>query len=124
MVFVVSGRPPRLAEPLNAAMDLGTATYSLTFSRWVSEESVLSAYRTIASNHYHRIPGDKAIRVLNFVSEQTDDEGQRPSWATLCDRWNKANPQYAYSHRSAFRKAYRRAVEALVAPYLPLGVDW
>ncbi len=124
MVFVVSGRPPRLAEPLSAAMDLGTATYSLTFSRWVSEDFVLSAYRTIASNHYHQVPRDKTIRGLNFVLEQTDEEGHRPSLATLCDQWNKTNPAEAYKHRSAFRRAYKQAVEALVPPYLPLGWDW
>lgn len=122
VVFVISGRPPRLAEPLSAAMNMGNATYSITFSPWVSEATVVRAYRTVISRH-RRLPGDKTIRVLHFVSEQADEEGQLPSWSELERRWNKANPDERFWDRSAMHKTYSRAVEALVPPYLPLGLS-
>ncbi len=120
VVFLVSGRPPRLAEPLSAAVNEGNATFSITFSPWVSEETVLRAYRAVRSLH-RQLPGGKTLRVLRFVSEQTDEAGHPPSWDEMCDRWNAANPNEAFKHRSALRRAYLRAVEALTPPYLPLG---
>jgi hypothetical protein len=120
-VFLISGRPPRLAEPLRAAQDDANAAYSITFSPWISEETVLQAYRAIQSS-FHRPPGDKTVQVLQFVSEQADDKGVLPSWAVLYDRWNAAYPKKKdrFEDRSALYKAYRRAVDALVPPYLPL----
>jgi hypothetical protein len=116
VVFLISGRPPRLAKPLSAISNMGNATYSLTFSPWISEETLMRAYRAIRVTP----PGDKTVRVLRFVSGQADDDGVLPTWDALCDRWNAANPEEKFSDRSALRKAYRRAVEALVPPYLPL----
>jgi hypothetical protein len=120
-VFLISGRPPRLAEPLRATQDDANAAYSITFSPWISEETVVRAYRNIKSLH-RRQPGDKTLRVLHFVSEQADDEGVLPTWGALHERWKVANPdpEERFSNRSALYKAYRRAVEALVPPSLPL----
>ena len=117
VVFLISGRPPRLAQPLSAISNMGNATYALTFSPWISEETLMRAYRAIRVTP----PGDKTVRVLRFVSAQADEEGRLPSWTTLCDRWNAANPDERFKDRSALYKAYRRAVEALVPPYLPLA---
>ena len=47
VVFLISGRPPRLAQPLSAISNMGNATYSLTFSPWISEETLMRAYRAI-----------------------------------------------------------------------------
>jgi hypothetical protein len=116
MVFLISGRPPRLAQPLSAISNMGNATNSLTFSPWISEETLMRAYRAIRETP----PGDKTVRVLRFVSGQANDDGVLPSWTTLCDRWNAANPHERFKDRSALYKAYRRAVKALVPPYLPL----
>ena len=120
-VFLISGRPPRLAEPLRATQDDANAAYSITFSPWISEETVVRAYRNIKSLH-RRQPGDKTLRVFHFVSEQADDEGVLPTWGALHERWKVANPDpdERFSNRSALYKAYRRAVEALVPPSLPL----
>jgi len=120
-VFLISGRPPRLAEPLRATQDDANAAYSITFSPWISEETVVRAYRKIKSLH-RRQPGDKTLRVLHFVSEQADDEGVLPTWGALHERWKVANPdpEDRFSDRSALNKAYRRAVKALVPPSLPL----
>jgi hypothetical protein len=123
VVFVISGRPPRLAEPLSAAMDMGNATYSITFSPWVSEEAVVRAYRATQGFH-RRSSGDKTIRVLRFVAEQTDAEGGLPSWDKLLALWNAANPDERFKGRDGLHRAYSRAVEALVPPYLPLGLRW
>jgi hypothetical protein len=118
-VFLISGRPPRLAEPLRASNDDGSATYSITFSPWVSEDTIVRAYRTIQKLH-RQPPGDKTLRVLRFVSEQADDEGVLPTWTTLYERWNADNPDERFADRSALYKAYRRGVEGLVPPDLPL----
>jgi hypothetical protein len=116
VVFLISGRPPRLAQPLSATSNMGNATYSLTFSPWISEETLVRAYRAVRRTP----PGEKTVGVLRFVLGQADDDGDLPSWTTLCDRWNAANPHERYTDKSALYKAYRRAVEALVPPYLPL----
>jgi hypothetical protein len=119
VVFLISGRPPRLAEtaePLSATDNIGHATHSLTFSPWISEKTIVRAFRVIRGPS----PGDKTVQVLRFVSGQADDDGILPSWSTLCDRWNAANPDDTFKDRSALYKAYRRAVEALVPPSLPL----
>lgn len=118
-VFLISGRPPRLTEPLRVSHDDGNATYSITFSPCVSEDTIVRAYRTIQTLH-RQPPGDKTVRVLHFVSEQADDEGVLPSWATLCEGWNAENPDERFSNRDGLFKAYWRAVEALVPPDLPL----
>ena len=72
----------------------------------------MRAYRAIRVTP----PGDKTVRVLRFVSGQANDDGVLPTWDTLCDRWNAANPHEKFKDRSALRKAHRRAVEALVPP--------
>jgi hypothetical protein len=125
VVFLVSGRPPRLAPTLSATSDVYRATYSITFLPWVFEETVVQAYRATRRTlrdgqpSNKELPNDKTVRVFRFVTEQADDSGQRPSWATLFDRWNAVNPKEQYAERSAFRKAYNRAVKALVPPYRP-----
>ena len=117
VVFLISGRPPRLAQPLSANSNMGNATYSLTFSPWISEETLMRAYRAIRVTP----PGDKTVRVLRFVSGQADDDGVLPTWDELHERWNAANPEAEwFSDRSALYKAYIRAVGALAPPYLPL----
>jgi hypothetical protein len=116
VVFLISGRPPRLAQPISATYNDGNLSYSLTFSPWISEETIMRAYRAIREPS----PGEKTARVLRFVSGQADDDGRLPSWTALCDRWNAANPYEKFEYRSSLYKAYRRAVEALVPPDLPL----
>jgi hypothetical protein len=119
VVFLVSGRPPRLAEPLSAAHDqryLGH--YSITYVPWVSEETVVRAYR--ATQFSRQSPRDKTVRVLRFVSEQADQEGSLPSWSKLLDLWNAAYPEDRYLDRTSLYNAHKRALEALIPPYLPL----
>jgi hypothetical protein len=116
VVFLISGRPPRLAQPLSANSNMGNATYSLTFSPWISKETLMRAYRATRVTP----PGDKTVRVLRFVLGQANDDGDLPTWDTLHERWNAANPKAEwFSDRSAIYKAYSRAVGALVPPYLP-----
>ena len=116
VVFLISGRPPRLAQPLSAISNMGNASYSLTFSPWISEETLMRAYRVIRVTP----PGDKTVRVLRFVSGQADEEGRLPPWSALSNRWNATNPNEEFKDKSALYKAYRRAVEALVPTHLPL----
>lgn len=121
-VFLISGRPPRLAETLSATVNVSNMTNSINFMPWVSEETVLKAYHDIQT---FRLPGEKTLRILHFVSEQADEEGRLPSWSKLLDKWNAANPDERFSPstgRVALYRAYERAVKALVPPYLPLGL--
>jgi hypothetical protein len=126
VVFLISRRPLRIAEPLSATFDMVNATYSITFQPWVSEKIVLRAYHVVAQLAYraaYRLPRDKTIRVLRFVSGQADEKGRFPSWQVMHDRWNLTNPNDRFWNRSAYYKAYSRAVEALIPPYLPLGPE-
>jgi hypothetical protein len=77
------------------------------------------AYPTALATQSHREQAKPVLDILGLADEF--DVG--PSMATFCVLWNKANPQEEYSHRSAFRRTYRLAVEALVPLYLPLGLD-
>ncbi len=121
VVFLISGRPPRLVEPLRVTRYMND-NFSISFSSWVSEETVLRAYRA-THPPYPRQPRDKTMRVFRFVLEQMDEEGRLPSWDKLLDRWNTANPSEAFSHRSALYKAYTRPARALSPPYLPLSLE-
>lgn len=127
MVFLISGTPSRTAQPLSATFDMVNATYSITFQPWVSEKIVLRACHVVAQLAYraaYRLPRDKTIRVLRFVSEQADEKGRLASWKVMHDRWNLTNPDDRFWDRSALHKAYSRAVEALIPPYLPLAPEW
>lgn len=124
VVFIISGRPPRLVEPLTATHDpryLGR--FSISFSPWISEKTVLGACSEINEWISLQLPKAKTLEVLRFVSEQANEEGVLPSWPELLDRWNRAYPHEAFATRSSIRRAYERAVKALVPPNLPLGLE-
>ena len=118
-MFVVSGRPPRLAEPLRVALNVRTRAFSITYSPWVSEETILRAYRATAEFFEKKVPREKTVRVLRFVSEQADPAGGLPPWPELLDRWNAAYPDERFSNRSGLHRAYHRAVEALEPAHPP-----
>lgn len=126
VVFLLSGRPPRLAPPLGASLDSRNMTLSISFLPWISEETILRAYhaikRAVHDSHpsSHQFLGEKTVRVLRFVSEQADEKGRTPSWSELLDRWNVANPDDKFKDRSALYKAHERAVKTLLALYGPL----
>jgi hypothetical protein len=117
-VFLLSGRPPRLAEPLRVTR-YKNDTYSITFSPWVSEATVSKAYHATRRSHRQALGSNKMVRVFRFVSEQANQEGCLPSWEQMLIRWNATNPDDTYSDRSGLYHAYQRVVEALVPPYLP-----
>jgi hypothetical protein len=121
-MFLISGRPPRLREPLRAIHDTRNETFSITFWPWVSEKTALRAYYATQRSQHNKLPGDKILRVLRFVLEQADQEGHHPSLSELLDRWNAAatDPGERFSSRDGFWRAYQRARKALILPYLPL----
>ena len=80
----------------------------------------LGKHEAAIKSHLVVDPSRPTTRKLRFVSEQADDEGVLPSWATLYERWNAAYPDERFSNRDGPFRAYRRAVEALVPPDLPL----
>ncbi len=44
---------------------------------------------------------------MRFVTEQTNDEGKRPSWERLTRRWNEEQPdEWRFKDRFGLRKSY------------------
>jgi hypothetical protein len=35
---------------------------------------------------------ERTLAVMRFVTEHTNDEGNRPSWSQLTDLWNEQHP--------------------------------
>jgi len=57
---------------------------------------------------------ERTLAVMRFVTEHTDDEGNRPSWSQLTDLWNKEHPgEWRFKDRFGLRKAYLRAEKEL-----------
>ena len=77
---------------------MGNATYSITFLPWIFEESIVRAHRATrralrdGRPSRRELPGDRTVRVLRFVTGQTDADGGLLSWSELLRRWNAANP--------------------------------
>jgi hypothetical protein len=60
---------------------------------------------------------ERTLAVLRFVTEHTDDEGNRPSWPQLTTLWNEQHPgEWSFKDRFGLRKAYLRSEEELAGP--------
>jgi hypothetical protein len=61
----------------------------LSFAPWISEKSVRKAYRKgreVVQGGDNRPMKERTLAVMRFVTEHTDDEGNRPlSWSRLTD---------------------------------------
>jgi len=126
-LFLIAGKPPPdVPDAINWAMHRDSGTFSIKFLPWVSRETILSAYRDVRRFvDANQLPkGDKTLRVFHFVVDQADRDGNLPSWPELLRRWNDTHPaeKEKFSDRSAIRRAYMRAVDAMT-PY-PYGGFW
>jgi hypothetical protein len=78
-------------------------TISLTVQPWVPAETVENAYRQVQrrvlGGKNKRI-GDKSLRLLEFVTEREDADGNLPSGSTLVQEWDEKwihqRPRWCY----------------------------
>lgn len=115
-LFLLTGERPEV-ETL-AAEVFARGTIAVRALYWVSEESVMQVLRRSRSLAAPGRPGrplyGKRLEIFQFVAEQTEKEGKRPSWETLRRRWNEAHSDNKFESRNGFRNTYTRA-EATVA---------
>jgi hypothetical protein len=93
----------------------------LNFAPWISEKTFRKAYRkcqNVVQGGDNRRMKERTLAVMRFVTEHTDDEGNRPSWTQLIDLWNEEHTgEWRVKDRFGLRKAYLRAEEELAGPW-------
>lgn len=115
--FVLTGELPKVVGA-ELSYDRQRNLFTLVFSPWVSENTLAKAHR--GSKEHLRL-GDnrpmeqKTLEVLRFVTQQTEEHGERPSWETLRRHWNTAQgrEERKFKSRHGFRQACVRAEEFL-----------
>lgn len=131
--FVLTSVAP-LMRPVDASLKLKEHRYQdprwqieLNVSPWVSAEEVARAYRRMQEQVLegrYRLPEAQTFKVARFVWEQERRNGyKRPSWPTLCERWNSWNKERGKDHKERgkdlfedyrnFRMYFKRAEEAV-----------
>jgi hypothetical protein len=107
--FVLTGDAP-LVRPIQAKINsswmLGRralTTISLNVQPWVPAETVENVYRQVQSRvlggENKRI-GDKSLRLLEFVTQRAEADGELPSGRALVEQWDQIwiheKPQWCY----------------------------
>lgn len=91
----------------------------ITAEHWLPastiKENYLSARRRLTGEDARR-PKPRSLAVLEFVEDETRQEGKRPTWAELLRRWNARFPDRRFGDDSNLRKTYAAAVETLCNP--------
>ena len=91
----------------------------MNFAPWISEKTFRKAYRKcqkVVQGGDNRRMQERTLAVMRFVTERTDDEGNRPSWSQLTDLWNKEHTgAWRFKDRFGLRKAYLRAEKELAS---------
>ena len=84
-VFLVSGRPLRLVGPLQASLDMRNAAYSLAFSPWISEETIVRVPRDSTGIARRPALPSRVARRQDGAGPAFRDRpggrGRRPSWS-------------------------------------------
>lgn len=120
VLWFLSGRPPSL-KPLSGKVSYRKGSplrVTLEIQPWVSAETIYRNYRRwqkqIHGDNY-RNPGLRSLRIVRFVEHSIRQEGKRPSWQTLLERWNAAHSaKEQFSNRSNFARAYRDTIDKLL----------
>jgi hypothetical protein len=107
--------------PLELSYHGGRGVFTLNFAPWISEKTFRKAYRkcqNVVQGGDNRRMKERTLAVMRFVTEHTDDEGNRPSWTQLIDLWNEEHTgEWRVKDRFGLRKAYLRAEEELAGPW-------
>jgi hypothetical protein len=93
-LWLLCGRPPRF-DPLTAKMRYKRGSplvVEFTVHPWVPAETVLENYRKIQrqllGKENHRLKS-RSLGVVRFVESCIREEGARPPWRKLLERWNE-----------------------------------
>jgi len=117
--FLLTGERPEVV-PLELSYNRHSRVITLNFAPWISEKTLRKAYRkcqTVVQGGDNRRMKERTLAVMRFVTEHTDDEGNRPSWSQLTELWNEQHPgEWRFKDRFGLRKAYLRAEEELAGP--------
>ena len=119
--FLLTGERPEVV-PLRFSYHRHRQVFTLSFAPWISEKTVRKAYRKgqqLVQGGDNRRMKDRAVAVMRFVTEHTDDEGKRLlSWSQLTDLWNEQHPgEWSFKDRFGLRKAHLRAEEELASAW-------
>jgi hypothetical protein len=122
--FVLTGDAPAL-RPLAVDVFTAESMYSPSYCRltlhvapWVPSEEVEKAFVWMR-DQVRGAPGtvgEQRLEVLRFVEAERAKHGQRPSFRTLLEIWNRKYPHWSYGDYRAFSKAYREAHKEVVSP--------
>jgi hypothetical protein len=105
--FVLTNEPPDVIS-LAFSRDPTRHTFTLTFAPWISEDTILKAYRSVYKGDA-KLSTEKSLAVLRFVDERTPT-GEQPKWTGLTRLWNEQHPEMTYEIRSGgLRKSYEGA---------------
>ena len=96
-------------------------TVTLNVAPWMSAEALKNAFRDLQRRYILgqdlRRLGDKTLKLLRFVTERIDPTGPAPRGRELVARWNRENPQWAYSRDTRrFWRDYNRARQSVLLP--------
>jgi hypothetical protein len=129
--FVLNGAAPRLL-PLNTDVSMlrvsghepahspSYCEISLQVAPWIPSEVVEKAF--VQARDWVRGgsgPGTVSIRkleVLRFVEDERAEDGRRPTFETLLEKWNQEYPSWIYANYRALSKAYREAYQEVFYP--------
>ena len=116
-LWLLCGRPPRF-DSLTAKVRYkrgSPLTIELTVHPWVPAETVLENYRKIQrqllGKENHRLKS-RSLDVVRFVESRIREEGVRPSWRKLLERWNEEQPaEERFSDLRNFAPVYKDTME-------------
>jgi hypothetical protein len=126
-LWLLCGMPPRF-DPLTAKVRYKRGSplaVELTVHPWVPAETALENYRKIQrqllGKENHRLKS-RSLDVVRFVENCIREEGARPPWRRLLERWNEEHPaEERFSDLRNFARVYKDTMERVAhyAFYLP-----
>jgi len=118
-LFLLTGECPEVV-PLQLSYHRYRRVFTLNFAPWISEKTMRKAYRKcqkVVQGGDNRRMQERTLAVMRFVTQHTDDDGNRPAWPQLTELWNKEHPgEWRFKDRFGLRKAYLRAEKELAGP--------
>jgi hypothetical protein len=122
---ILTGEAPQL-DPLGVKVlyhALRPTRIVVTAEHWlpaeVVERNFRQAQRRLLGGNKRR-PSARSLAVLEFVEDQIQSEGERPSWRELLKRWNARFPESAYDDAANFHRVYHRALDKVAHPTVRL----
>jgi hypothetical protein len=115
--------PVEVGYQFQDTMDYTRLQVNFAVEPWVPDEVLLSIYRhnqrEILGGPNRRL-GPQPLALFRFVLAQEQQEGRRPSWRTLLERWNAAHaeqPDWQYRRPEHMTTEYHRILSKLTRPH-------